>query len=174
MRRASRRAIDGHRDRLGLRAREDSGRLLPGPGRDRVRDRASRWRSRRSPTSCGWRRRPPISTRPRSSPRRSTPCIPDQMLAYNLSPSFNWDTTGMTDDEMRRFPDELGKLGLRLQLHHLRRSSDRRPGGRGVRDRAARGRHAGARPAAAAVPPARVAVPHAADAGRRAARSTPR
>jgi isocitrate lyase len=37
---------------------------------------------------------------------------PDQMLAYNLSPSFNWDSTGMTDDEMRRFPDELGKLGF--------------------------------------------------------------
>ena len=36
---------------------------------------------------------------------------PDQMLAYNLSPSFNWDTTGMSDDEMQRFPEELGKLG---------------------------------------------------------------
>ena len=37
---------------------------------------------------------------------------PDQMLAYNLSPSFNWDTTGMTDDEMRAFPEEIGKLGF--------------------------------------------------------------
>ena len=37
---------------------------------------------------------------------------PDKMLAYNLSPSFNWDTTGMTDEEMRRFPTELGKLGF--------------------------------------------------------------
>jgi isocitrate lyase len=37
--------------------------------------------------------------------------FPDQMLAYNLSPSFNWDTTGMSDDEMRAFPAELGKLG---------------------------------------------------------------
>jgi isocitrate lyase len=36
---------------------------------------------------------------------------PDKMLAYNLSPSFNWDTTGMTDDEMTAFPAELGKLG---------------------------------------------------------------
>lgn len=36
---------------------------------------------------------------------------PDMMLAYNLSPSFSWDTTGMTDDEMRNFPQELGKLG---------------------------------------------------------------
>src|SRR5271167_2249957 len=38
--------------------------------------------------------------------------FPDKMLAYNLSPSFSWDTTGMSDDEMRRFPDELGRLGF--------------------------------------------------------------
>ncbi|MDQ2635985.1 MAG: isocitrate lyase ICL2 [Actinomycetota bacterium] len=38
--------------------------------------------------------------------------FPDQMLAYNLSPSFNWDTTGMTDDEMRAFPEELAKMGF--------------------------------------------------------------
>lgn len=38
--------------------------------------------------------------------------FPEQMLAYNLSPSFNWDTTGMTDDEMRAFPEELGKMGF--------------------------------------------------------------
>ncbi len=37
---------------------------------------------------------------------------PDKMLAYNLSPSFSWDTTGMSDEEMRRFPEELGKLGF--------------------------------------------------------------
>ena len=38
--------------------------------------------------------------------------FPDKMLAYNLSPSFNWDTTGMTDEQMRKFPEELGKLGF--------------------------------------------------------------
>src|SRR6266496_2787698 len=38
--------------------------------------------------------------------------FPSKMLAYNLSPSFNWDTTGMSEQEMRRFPDELGKLGF--------------------------------------------------------------
>jgi isocitrate lyase len=37
---------------------------------------------------------------------------PDKMLAYNLSPSFNWDTTGMSEQEMERFPEELGKLGF--------------------------------------------------------------
>ncbi len=38
--------------------------------------------------------------------------FPEQMLAYNLSPSFNWDTTGMTDEEMKQFPIELGKMGF--------------------------------------------------------------
>jgi isocitrate lyase len=38
--------------------------------------------------------------------------FPSKMLAYNLSPSFNWDTTGMSDEEMRRFPEELGRLGF--------------------------------------------------------------
>jgi isocitrate lyase len=38
--------------------------------------------------------------------------FPDKMLAYNLSPSFNWDTTGMSDEEMRDFPIELGKMGF--------------------------------------------------------------
>jgi isocitrate lyase len=37
--------------------------------------------------------------------------FPDKMLAYNLSPSFNWDSTGMSDEQMRRFPEELSKLG---------------------------------------------------------------
>jgi isocitrate lyase len=38
--------------------------------------------------------------------------FPSKMLAYNLSPSFNWDTTGMSEEEMRRFPEELGRLGF--------------------------------------------------------------
>jgi isocitrate lyase len=38
--------------------------------------------------------------------------FPDKMLAYNLSPSFNWDTTGMNDEQMRRFPEELGQMGF--------------------------------------------------------------
>jgi isocitrate lyase len=37
---------------------------------------------------------------------------PDKMLAYNLSPSFNSDSTGMSDDQMRQFPIELGKMGF--------------------------------------------------------------
>jgi len=37
--------------------------------------------------------------------------FPDAMLAYNLSPSFNWDTTGLGDEEMKAFPARLGELG---------------------------------------------------------------
>lgn len=37
---------------------------------------------------------------------------PNKMLAYNLSPSFNWDSTGMSEDEMKTFPEELGKMGF--------------------------------------------------------------
>jgi len=37
---------------------------------------------------------------------------PEKMLAYNLSPSFNWDTTGMSEAEMAAFPKELGELGF--------------------------------------------------------------
>ena len=37
---------------------------------------------------------------------------PNKMMAYNLSPSFNWDTTGMSDEQMRAFPEEIGKMGF--------------------------------------------------------------
>lgn len=36
---------------------------------------------------------------------------PEKMLSYNLSPSFSWDTTGMSEEEMNQFPLELGMLG---------------------------------------------------------------
>lgn len=38
--------------------------------------------------------------------------FPDKMLAYNLSPSFNWDTTGMSDEQMAAFPAALAALGF--------------------------------------------------------------
>lgn len=37
---------------------------------------------------------------------------PHQMLAYNLSPSFNWDAAGMNDDAIQRFQGEIGRLGF--------------------------------------------------------------
>ncbi len=38
--------------------------------------------------------------------------FPDKMLAYNLSPSFNWDSTGMSEEKMQSFPEELGRMGF--------------------------------------------------------------
>ena len=40
------------------------------------------------------------------------PCSDLKVLSVYQSLIFNWDTTGMTDDEMRAFPAELGKMGF--------------------------------------------------------------
>ena len=40
----------------------------------------------------------------------------NKFFAYNLSPSFNWDASGMTDDEMAAYCKELGKLGFQFQF----------------------------------------------------------
>ncbi|KAH7295724.1 hypothetical protein KP509_27G062400 [Ceratopteris richardii] len=41
---------------------------------------------------------------------------PDILLAYNLSPSFNWDAANMTEAQMQRFIPELAKLGYVWQF----------------------------------------------------------
>lgn len=41
---------------------------------------------------------------------------PEQKLAYNLSPSFNWDASGMSDSQLANFNDDLGKLGYVWQF----------------------------------------------------------
>jgi len=41
---------------------------------------------------------------------------PHMMLAYNLSPSFNWDAAGMTDDEIKSYTTRLGQLGFVWQF----------------------------------------------------------
>jgi len=41
---------------------------------------------------------------------------PNIMLAYNLSPSFNWDAAGLTDNDMRAFVGQLGALGFSWQF----------------------------------------------------------
>jgi len=41
---------------------------------------------------------------------------PGKMLAYNLSPSFNWDAAGMTDEEIERFTHDLGRRGFVWQF----------------------------------------------------------
>jgi isocitrate lyase len=42
--------------------------------------------------------------------------VPHQMLAYNQSPSFNWDNAGMTDEQMQTFIWDLAKLGFCWQF----------------------------------------------------------
>ncbi|KAI0953706.1 Isocitrate lyase [Taiwanofungus camphoratus] len=41
---------------------------------------------------------------------------PEQWLAYNLSPSFNWDAAGLGPDDMKNYVSELGKLGFVWQF----------------------------------------------------------
>lgn len=41
---------------------------------------------------------------------------PGKMLAYNLSPSFNWDAAGMTDEQIERFTHDLGRRGFVWQF----------------------------------------------------------
>jgi isocitrate lyase len=42
--------------------------------------------------------------------------VPGQWLAYNLSPSFNWEKAGMSEKETREYVWELGKLGFVFQF----------------------------------------------------------
>ncbi|KAK4776916.1 hypothetical protein SAY86_005604 [Trapa natans] len=41
---------------------------------------------------------------------------PEIMLAYNLSPSFNWDASGMTNRQMEEFIPRIAKLGFCWQF----------------------------------------------------------
>ena len=95
--------------------------------------------------------------------------FPDQMLAYNLSPSFNWDTTGMTDDEMRAFPEELGKMGFVFNFITYGGHQIDGVASEEFATIAAPGGHAGAGSLATQDAPGRIALPHTANAGRRTA-----
>ena len=48
---------------------------------------------------------------------------PEQWLAYNLSPSFNWDAAGLGDRDMKDYVWELGKLGFVWQFITVRHIS---------------------------------------------------
>ncbi|KAL2328335.1 hypothetical protein Fmac_021762 [Flemingia macrophylla] len=41
---------------------------------------------------------------------------PHMMLGYNLSPSFNWDASGMSDEEIKEFIPKIAKLGYVWQF----------------------------------------------------------
>ena len=90
-RRARRRNRSGIRIVWDCEHAKTPGGLLPDPRRHRLRDRqVAGGGALRRPALDGDQDRRPRTT-PAASPRRSTPSIPDKMLAYNLSPSFNWD-----------------------------------------------------------------------------------
>ena len=42
--------------------------------------------------------------------------VPDQLLAYNCSPSFNWRQHLPSDTELAEFQTELGKMGFKFQF----------------------------------------------------------
>jgi len=41
---------------------------------------------------------------------------PHAMFAYNLSPSFNWSSVGLSDDDIAQFQDKIGSYGFVWQF----------------------------------------------------------
>ena len=58
----------------------------------------------------------PIFSQAEQFSREVRAAVPHQMLAYNLSPSFNWDSAGMTDAQMESFIWDLAKMGFCWQF----------------------------------------------------------
>merc|ERR1712166_1243744 len=58
----------------------------------------------------------PILTQATQFAQEVRAAAPHQMLAYNNSPSFNWDTSGMTEAQMESFIFDLAKLGYCWQF----------------------------------------------------------
>jgi isocitrate lyase len=48
-------------------------------------------------------------------PRACTRCIPNKLLAYNCSPSFNWEKN-LDDATIARFQREIGAMGYKFQF----------------------------------------------------------
>ena len=157
----------GHPRRLGSRAAQDRRTATTRSRAGSTTRSPSRSPRRRSPTCCGWRPRPPTSTMPVGSPRRSTPTTRTRCWPTTSRRRSTGTRPGLSDDEMRRFPEELGKLGF---VFNFITYGGHQIDGLAAEEFAtgpARGRHARARPPPAEVPAARVPVPHAAVARRR-------
>ncbi len=58
----------------------------------------------------------PIYTQAKEFSEGVKAVVPEAMLAYNLSPSFNWDASGMSDTQMSTYISDLGKLGFCWQF----------------------------------------------------------
>ncbi len=61
--------------------------------------------------------KPDLGVRARASPKPSMPRLPDKMLAYNCSPSFNWKKN-LDDATHRQVPARAGRDGLQVPVHH--------------------------------------------------------
>ncbi len=73
------------------------------------------WPTRPTPTACGGRPRTPTSTTPSSSPKPIQQQFPGKLLAYNCSPSFNWEAK-LDEDTIAKFQRELGAMGYKFQF----------------------------------------------------------
>jgi len=58
----------------------------------------------------------PVLSQAQKFAKQVRAAVPHMMLAYNLSPSFNWDSAGMTDSQMESFIWDLAKLGYCWQF----------------------------------------------------------
>ena len=90
-------------------------RLLPGAETASSRRFRADLPTRRTPTWCGARPARPISPSRANTPRRFTASIPDKMLAYNCSPSFNWKRH-LDNATIAKFQRELGAMGYKFQF----------------------------------------------------------
>ena len=72
------------------------------------------WRTPSTPTWCGARPARRILLREEIR-RRHPPQVPDKMLAYNCSPSFNWKRN-LDDATIAKFQRELGAMGYKFQF----------------------------------------------------------
>ena len=71
----------------------------------------------RTPTCSGWRPARPTSRWPAQFAEAIKAEYPDQLLAYNCSPSFNW-RKHLDDATIAKFQRELGAHGLQVPVHH--------------------------------------------------------
>ena len=68
-------------------------------------------------TDCVWMETgKPILAQATQFAKEIRDVVPHQMLAYNLSPSFNWDGSGMNDAQMESFIWDLAKMGFVWQF----------------------------------------------------------
>jgi isocitrate lyase len=69
-----------------------------------------------TPLTCRMETKKPIYDQAKQFSTSVKAVYPDQWLAYNLSPSFNWRAAGLTPQQEKAYIWELGKLGFVWQF----------------------------------------------------------